>query len=46
MPAMEMVLRVDPRSLIETVSVSARVEFDVQGKSYTIKKLVVIKRGG
>jgi Cu/Ag efflux protein CusF len=45
MPSMEMTFGVDPRSLIEAVRAGDKIEFAVDGKTYTLKKILVVKRG-
>ncbi len=43
MPAMEMLFRVDPRSLSDRVRPGDEVEFQVEGKTYTIRDIKVIE---
>lgn len=42
MPAMEMAFQVEPPSLIGAAKVGDRVEFDVAGRTYTIKGLKIV----
>jgi Cu/Ag efflux protein CusF len=44
MPAMEMMLRVDPRALSNGVRAGDKVEFWVEGKTFTIRDIRVIER--
>jgi Cu/Ag efflux protein CusF len=44
MPAMEMMLRVDPRTLSDGVRAGDKVEFWVEGKTFTIRDIRVIER--
>lgn len=37
--------RVNPRSLIEAVHTGDKIEFAVDGKKYTIKKILVVTHG-
>jgi Cu/Ag efflux protein CusF len=43
MPAMEMSFTVDPPSLIGKAKKGDAVEFDVTGKTYTIKRLKILE---
>lgn len=43
MPAMEMLFRVDPRSLSDRVRPGDKVEFQVEGKTYTIRDIKVME---
>ena len=43
MPAMEMMLRVDPRTLSNGVRAGDKVEFWVEGKTFTIRDIRVIE---
>jgi Cu/Ag efflux protein CusF len=43
MPAMEMMLRVDPRALSNGVRAGDKVEFWVEGKTFTIRDIRVIE---
>ena len=43
MPAMEMLFRVNPRSLSDGVKAGDRIEFSVEDKTYTIRDLKVIE---
>lgn len=45
MQAMEMSFRVDPQSLIDKVRPGDKIDFAVEGKTYTIKKIEVIGHG-
>jgi Cu/Ag efflux protein CusF len=42
MPAMEMMFRVDPRALSNGVRPGDRLEFGLEGKTYTIRDLKVV----
>jgi Cu/Ag efflux protein CusF len=44
MPAMEMMLRVDPRTLSDGVRAGDKVEFWVEGKTFAIRDIRVIER--
>jgi Cu/Ag efflux protein CusF len=43
MPAMEMLFHVDPRTLSDRVKPGDKVEFRVEGKTYTIRDIKVIE---
>jgi Cu/Ag efflux protein CusF len=43
MPAMEMLFRVNPRSLSDGVKAGDKIEFSVEDKTYTIRDLKVIE---
>ena len=43
MPAMEMLFHVDPRTLSDHVKPGDKVEFQVEGKTYTIRDIKVIE---
>jgi Cu/Ag efflux protein CusF len=44
MPAMEMMYRVDPRSLSEGLRPGDKIDFDVDAKTYTIRDVKLIER--
>ncbi len=44
MPAMEMMYRVDPRSLSDGLRVGDKIDFGVEAKTYTIRDLKLIER--
>ena len=44
MPAMEMMYRVDPRSLSDGLRPGDKIDFDVDGKTYTIRDVKLIER--
>lgn len=43
MPAMEMLFRVDPQTLSDRVKPGDKVEFQIDGKTYTIRDIKVIE---
>jgi Cu/Ag efflux protein CusF len=43
MPAMEMLFQVDPRTLSDRVKPGDKVEFQLEGKTYTIRDIKVIE---